>query len=90
MNTSGKYIEDVTAYPQAELHVDAMGLQCPLPVLKLQKALRGLKPGDLASLAATDPASRIDVPHFCNQSGHTLIASSEADGVFNYLVECGS
>lgn len=92
---SGKDVETVRVYagagtpdgaPTASLRVDALGLQCPLPVLKLQKALRTLGPGKTVRLDATDPASRIDVPHFCNESGHNLQQQTEADGVLSYWV----
>ncbi|MGD1935331.1 MAG: sulfurtransferase TusA family protein [Candidatus Phaeomarinobacter sp.] len=69
--------------------IDAIGLLCPLPVLKLQKALRGLKPGHQIRLLATDPASRIDVPHYCTQSGHILKEATQQDETLVYLVECG-
>lgn len=50
--------------------VDATGLSCPWPVLKLQKALSELAAGDEVELHATDPLARVDVPHYCQQSGH--------------------
>ncbi|MEO0961679.1 MAG: sulfurtransferase TusA family protein [Pseudomonadota bacterium] len=70
--------------------IDAIGLLCPLPVLKLQKALRALKPGQQVTLLATDPASRIDVPYFCAQSGNTVIETREENETLIYLVERGS
>lgn len=88
--TDGKDTRKARVYPSGErpaVTVDAIGLLCPLPVLKLQKALRGLAPGACAELTATDPASRIDVPHFCNEAGHALREMREADGTFVYLVE---
>jgi tRNA 2-thiouridine synthesizing protein A len=54
------------------MRVDATGLQCPLPVLRLQKALRAVAPGGQVTLLASDPMARIDVPHFCSQHGHHL------------------
>lgn len=70
--------------------IDAIGLLCPLPVLKLQKALRTLNPGEQVTLLATDPASRIDVPHFCAQAGHRVIETREENETLIYLVECGA
>lgn len=52
------------------LEIDALGLLCPLPVLRLRKRMQGAKPGTLIRLLADDPAAQIDVPHFCNESGH--------------------
>lgn len=74
----------------AQGEIDAIGLLCPLPVLKLQKALRALKPGQQVTLLATDPASRIDVPHFCAQAGHRVIETRQDNETLIYLVECGA
>ena len=54
--------------------LDATGLLCPLPVLKLRKHLKSMKIGDLVIVLADDPAATIDIPHFCNETGHTLIS----------------
>ena len=66
--------------------LDTKGFNCPIPVLKARRAMRGLDVGDELTLLATDPASMIDVPHFCNTTGHELVDSSEEDGVFTYLI----
>ena len=52
--------------------LDAKGLNCPLPVLKTRKALRDVPLGDMLTVLTTDPASTIDVRHFCNVSGQEL------------------
>lgn len=59
--------------------LDATGLLCPLPVLKARKRLMGLSSGDHLRIRTDDPAAIVDVPHFCNEAGHSLI-SSEASG----------
>ena len=56
-----------------EKNLDATGLLCPLPVLKLRKHLKSMKIGDVVAVLADDPAAAIDIPHFCNETGHTLI-----------------
>jgi tRNA 2-thiouridine synthesizing protein A len=66
--------------------VDALGLLCPLPVLKARKRLKSLTQGQVLQLLADDPAAVIDVPHFCNESGHSLIGQSETDGHQIYLI----
>lgn len=78
-------------FPEPDLTVDALGLLCPLPVLRARKRLQGLPPGGILCLLADDPAAVIDVPHFCNEAGHTLLAAQEADnGVRYYLRKSGS
>jgi tRNA 2-thiouridine synthesizing protein A len=54
--------------------IDATGLSCPLPVLRVQKAIGSLNSGDMVTLHATDPMSWLDIPHYCQQSGHELIS----------------
>ena len=60
--------------------IDALGLLCPLPVLKARKRLKTMGIGQVLRLLADDPAAVIDVPHFCSEGGHTLVAS-ESSGV---------
>lgn len=69
--------------------IDAVGLLCPLPVLKARKALKSLEAGAVIELHADDPAAVVDVPHFCAEAGHALIEQREADGVQIYLIHKG-
>jgi tRNA 2-thiouridine synthesizing protein A len=69
--------------------LDLRGLLCPLPVLRLRKALLALPPGAVVEMLASDRASWIDVPHFCAHAGHRLVSASEAGGVLRYRVERG-
>ena len=61
------------------LQIDARGLLCPLPVLRLRKRLLGQPPGTRVTLLATDRAALVDVPHFCAEAGHRLIAAEPQD-----------
>jgi tRNA 2-thiouridine synthesizing protein A len=70
-----------------DLAVDARGLACPLPVLKARKALAGLAPGSLLLLTATDPMAAVDIPHFCKESGHRLVATDRQGDTLRFLVE---
>jgi len=80
----------VTAtHPNME-EIDAIGLLCPLPVLKLRKRMARMVAGDELRLLCDDPAAAIDVPHFCAEAGHTLLAVDESDGRTAYLVRKGS
>ena len=60
-------------------HLDALGLLCPLPVLKARKRLQAMEVGDVLTMEADDPAAIVDVPHFCAEAGHELV-SSDFDG----------
>lgn len=69
------------------LEIDAIGLLCPLPVLKARKRLKELSPGDHLRLLADDPAAIVDVPHFCTESGHKLISATQTDTHTVYVIE---
>ena len=72
-----------------DLEIDALGLLCPLPVLRLRKRLELLRPGQVARLLADDPAALIDVPHFCGEAGHVLRGQEEKDAQLIFYVEKG-
>lgn len=66
--------------------LDALGLLCPLPVLKARKRLQGLNVGQVLRLQADDPAAVVDVPHYCNESGHQLIQSDQVGTARHYYI----
>jgi tRNA 2-thiouridine synthesizing protein A len=69
--------------------LDARGLLCPLPVLKAARRIRALESGAVLRMLADDPAAIVDVPHFCAEQGHELLAATESDGTQAYLIRKG-
>ncbi len=70
-----------------ETPLDLRGLTCPLPVLKANKALRGLPPGARLAVLATDPATVKDFAAYCQETGHLLLESAEEAGVYRYVLQ---
>lgn len=70
--------------------IDARGHRCPVPSLRLRKALEGAAPGSRATLLATDPMARIDVPFLMGELGGRVVETTEADGVLTLVVETAS
>lgn len=70
--------------------IDARGHQCPIPSLRLMKALRTAAPRVRLVLLATDPMARIDVPYLMAQTGGRLIDVEETEGVIRLTVETGA
>lgn len=67
--------------------VDARGHRCPVPTLRLRRALEQIAPGGRIRLLADDPLARIDVPHFAASAGATVIEVVDApNGVISFLV----
>lgn len=54
--------------------VDARGLRCPLPVIRLAAVARTCPPGTVLTLLADDPAVRTDVPAWARMRGHAVLA----------------
>lgn len=76
--------------------LDTRDMLCPIPVLKARKALKGMEPGALLDVLATDPKARQDVPAFCEATGHRLVSveevpdaapTSDGDPVVRYRIE---
>ena len=70
----------------AEALLDARGLNCPLPILKAQRALREVAPGDVLRVLATDPISVEDFPDFCRSAGHELVESSRDGATYSFVI----
>lgn len=70
--------------------IDARGLKCPLPVLKMEKRLAALAPGASLLVLATDPMARIDIPLFCRKQGHACTVTTEGDVLRLAIVKAAS
>jgi TusA-related sulfurtransferase len=69
-----------------DLHLDCKGLLCPMPVIKIAKAIKTVGMGQVLEMQATDPGSRPDMEAWTKQTGHELLASHEENGVFTFYV----
>ncbi len=67
--------------------LDTTGLRCPLPVLKLRKAMRGLPPGGRLLMLATDPGAKADVADFCAASGNRLVDADDRGETLRFIIE---
>ncbi|MHB8284414.1 MAG: sulfurtransferase TusA family protein [Caulobacteraceae bacterium] len=70
--------------------IDARSHRCPIPTLRLQKALAGVQPGDTVVLLADDPMARIDVPHFAAGQGHLVLSVTQAAETLRITVQKGA
>lgn len=69
-----------------EILVDARGHRCPVPTLKLRRALEFAPAGATLRLLADDPLARIDVPHFAAEAGVELLALKVEGTAISVLV----
>ena len=69
-----------------EILVDARGHRCPVPTLRLRRALEAAPAGARIRLLADDPLARIDVPHFAAQSGAQVLEQDDLGGGLSFLI----
>lgn len=71
----------------ADQQLDAKGLNCPLPILRAKKAIKGMDSGATLEIEATDPGAVKDFEAFCRVTGNDLVESSEDSGVYKFLIK---
>ena len=66
--------------------VDARGHRCPVPTLRLRRAMEAAGYGGQVLLIADDPLAKIDVPHFVAAKGWRLVHSAQDGSILRFLV----
>ncbi|WP_283390601.1 FAD-dependent oxidoreductase [Millionella massiliensis] len=80
---------EATATARPTLRVDACGIQCPGPVLKLRQAMEQLQPGQQLEIVATDAGFARDAQAWCNTTGNRLVEQHQERGTYTVVVEKG-
>lgn len=73
----------------ADHRLDTSGKCCPMPVVETNMAIRGLAPGQVLEIIATDPGTRTDIPSWCKRTGNALLGATQSGGTLRYLVRKG-
>lgn len=69
------------------VRVDACGIQCPGPILKLKKSIEPLLPGERLELLATDAGFPGDAEAWCKTTGHKFIDKRSENGIYHVVIE---
>lgn len=67
--------------------LDTRGMNCPLPILKTKKALADMTTGQILKVISTDAGSVKDMQAFANQTGNSLVSSSEEKGEYIFMMQ---
>jgi len=73
----------------AKVFIDACGLQCPGPIMKLQEAMNKMQEGEIVRIKATEQGFVADIPSWCKRTGNSLLSLSNSDGTYTALVKKG-
>ena len=72
---------------EATQTLDAKGLNCPLPILKAKKSLKGMNSGEVLEILTTDPGSVADFDAFCKTTGNELLSSDTGGDVYTFYIK---
>ena len=76
--------------PKPDKAADLMAcMRDHLPVLRAQKRLRLMAEGKVLEVIATDRMAEIDLPHFCDQSGHVYLGMEPAGEATRHVIRAG-
>lgn len=76
----------MSASVQADKVLDVKGLLCPLPVIKLSKAIKEMEVGQVVEMQATDPGSQPDMDAWVKNTGHEMLDSAVQGDVFHFWI----
>lgn len=71
---------------KTNLTVDAIGLSCPMPIVKTKKAMNELQPGQVIEVLTTDKGSIADMKAWAKTTGHHYIGMIEEEGVMKHYL----
>lgn len=71
------------------IEVDACGLQCPGPIMKVSENMKEICPGEHLLIRATDPAFASDIEVWCERTGNSLIRVQNIHGTYEVEIEKG-
>ena len=70
-----------------DVELDASGLSCPMPIMKLAKQIKSMKSGQILKMIGTDPGSLEDVPKWCKRTGNELIQIESKSGKNSFFIK---
>lgn len=73
----------------ASVRIDACGLSCPGPIMKLKEAVDVMKPGEMLEIMATDPGFARDAEAWCGSTGNRFVSAESSGGKHRIVVERG-
>ena len=73
----------------ADITVDARGLQCPMPVIKVAQAVATAGSGQTVEVIATDRGALSDIPAWASDLGHEIVEQFEQESEYHFVIQKG-
>ena len=72
---------------KADQSLDCMGLYCPIPIVKTAERFKQLKLGEVLEVVADDKGIKLDMPAWCEATGHEFLGMEEKGGEIRVYVK---
>ncbi len=67
--------------------LDLTGLACPMPVVKISKAIKEVNPGDVIEAITSDPGALTDFPAWARTSGNEIIKTDTEESNTRFFIK---
>jgi len=71
---------------KADEVLDARGLLCPMPIVKLSQKIKTMNAGMILEIDADDEGAKADVPAWCSKTGNEYLGMEDAGGFYRFFV----
>ena len=72
---------------KADQSLDCMGLYCPMPIVKTAEKIKQLRLGEVLEVVADDKGIKLDMPAWCEATGHEFLGVEEEDNEIKIYVK---
>ena len=72
---------------KADQSLDCMGLYCPIPIVKTAEKIKQLRQGEVLEVVADDKGIKLDMPAWCEATGHEFLGVEEEDNEIKVYVK---
>ena len=72
---------------EIDVTLDCRGLSCPMPMLKVKKALSKMSSGQVLHMQGTDPGTKNDIEKGAKMQNSELLGVEEEDGYTSYYLK---
>ena len=72
---------------KADQSLDCVGLYCPMPIIKTAERIKQLKRGEILEVVADDKGIKLDMPAWCEATGHEFLGVEEEDNEIKVYVK---
>jgi len=70
-----------------DVTIDCKGLNCPMPVLNMKKAVDKMEVGQILRMEATDQGSVNDVQAWAKRTGNEILESKQEGKIFIFYIK---